>query len=106
MRFALVPLLIVIGVTLTVLADVVLKKSGIQNLRLFLLGLALYAVVAFPVALAFRLSEFGSLFIAWEAATVVLGLVIASAVFKEALTIQRLLAALFAIAALALSYGH
>jgi len=94
------------GVALTVLADVLLKKSAGQNARFFVLGVILYALVAIPVTLAFRITEFGPLFIIWEAVTVALGLVISAVVFRETMTIQRSVAFILTIAALILSYGH
>lgn len=99
-------LLVFSGVALTVLADVLLKKSGGQNVRFIVLGVILYALVAIPVTFAFRITEFGLLFIIWEAVTVALGLVISAVVFRETLTFQRSMAFLLTIAALILSYVH
>jgi multidrug transporter EmrE-like cation transporter len=99
-------LLVFGGVPLTVLADIPLKKSAGQNICLFLLGAVLYALVAIPVTLAFRITDFGLLFIIWEAVTVAIGLGIATLVFREALTIQRSIAFFLTIVALILSYWH
>jgi multidrug transporter EmrE-like cation transporter len=106
MKFVLLFLLVLGGVLLTVLADAFLKKSGGQNLGLLILGLLLYASVAYPVALAFRLTDFGELFLIWEAATVIVGITIATLVFREGLSLQRILAVILVLGALVLSYGH
>lgn len=106
MKFILLSVLVLGGVLLTVLADVCLKRSGGHGSGFLILGLILYASVAYPVALAFRLTEFGELFLIWEAATVVVGITIATLVFQEDLTFQRVLAVIFVIAALILSYGR
>ena len=108
MRLFSLSLLILCGVILTVIADVFLKRSvdhGINTVFL-LLGLVLYASVAFPVALAFRMIEFGELFLVWEAVTVGMGVFIATVVFKEPLTVHRLVAFVLVIAALILSNFH
>jgi len=99
-------ILVLTGVLLTVLADVFLKRSGGQNPGLLIFGLVLYASVAYPVALAFRLTDFGELFLIWEAATVVLGIGVATLVFQEDLSVQRVLAVILVIVALALSYAR
>jgi multidrug transporter EmrE-like cation transporter len=106
MKLILLILLVCGGVLLTVLADVFLKKSSGQNVGFLILGLILYASVAYPVALAFRLTEFGELFLIWETATVILGIAIATAVFRERLSLQRVLALILVITALILSYGR
>jgi len=106
MKFVLLVFLVLGGVLLTVLADTFLKKSGGQNLGLLVLGLVLYASVAYPVALAFRLTDFGELFLIWEAATVIVGIAIATLVFRESLSFHRVVAVVLVVAALILSYGH
>ena len=90
------------GVILTVGADVLLKESGGKGGKL-ILGTIAYAATAIIVAIAFRMSGFGQLFILWEALTVIGGLLIASAIFREPLTSMRLLAAFLAIVAVLLS---
>ena len=94
------------GVSLTVLADFFLKKSAAHNASFLLVGIALYGLVAFPVALAFRITGFGQLFLIWEAATVVAGLIIATITFREALTWEKLAAFALVLIALVLSYRH
>jgi multidrug transporter EmrE-like cation transporter len=106
MRIVLLSLLIFIGVALTVIADIFLKKSAAQNAGYLFLGLICYACVAFPVVLAFRMTEFGKLFLIWEAVTVAAGIVIATTMFREAFTVQKLIAFILVIVALVLSYRH
>ncbi|MGA1984556.1 MAG: hypothetical protein ABSG84_19090 [Acidobacteriaceae bacterium] len=90
------------GVILTVGADVLLKESGGKGDKL-ILGTIAYAATAIIVAAAFRISGFGQLFILWEALTVMGGLVIAAALFREPLTLARIAAAILAILAVLLS---
>ncbi|MGH7771416.1 MAG: hypothetical protein ACREQA_04195 [Candidatus Binatia bacterium] len=96
--------LVMLGVSLTILADILLKKSSFEHADYFVAGLLLYASVAVPVALAFRMTEFGWLFIIWEAVTVILGLLAASLFFGEALNSQKVIALMLSVAAIALAY--
>ena len=96
--------LILVGIGLTTAADVFLKKSMFHDIRYLVAGILIYAMVGIPVALAFRLSSFGSLFLVWEGGTVVIGLVTALVYFGEPLSINRILALIFAVLALIFSY--
>jgi len=80
MKLLVLSVLVIVGVSLIGLADVFLKKSTSQNLQFLMVGLVLYALVAFPAALTFRLTEFGLLLMIWEAATILLGL---ASAFKD-----------------------
>ena len=104
MKFLLVSFLIIIGVGLTIAADIVLKKSNGADWKLIVLGVLLYGVIAVPVAFAFKFTEFGTLFLVWEAVAVIFGITIASVWYKEPFTIYRLLALVLALGALVLSY--
>lgn len=98
--------LVVIGVTTTLAADIYLKRSGFVRVTDIIVGIALYGSVAIPVAAAFRLAEFGFLFIAWEAVMIIAGITVATVSYGEALTTQRLLSLIFALLALVLSYAR
>ncbi len=95
--------IIAFGVALTVIADIFLKKYGWGDWRYVALGALLYAAVAVPVAIAFHYTDFGKLFIVWEAASVLLGLAVASVYYKEPFTAYRAAACVLALAALYLS---
>ena len=84
--------------------DVFLKKSQVYNYKLLVLGLILYSAGVIPVAIVFRKMDFGSVFLVWEALTIILALLIASFYFKETLTLYKGLALLFALGALYFSY--
>jgi len=104
MKFVFLYSAIGLGILLTTAADVFLKRSNGTNVQLIAIGLSLYALVALPVAFAFRLSTFGGLFLVWEGLYISGGLLTASIVFGEPLTTRRALALLLAILALVLSY--
>ena len=94
--------IVLAGVILTVGADVLLKESGGKGEKL-IFGTIAYAATAIIAAVAFRISGFGQLFILWEALTVIGGLLIASVLFREPLTLARIAAAILAILAVLLS---
>jgi len=91
---------LVIGVSFTMAGDVFLKKSHLDHYGYLALGILLYACGVIPVAIIFTKMEFGSVFLAWEALTVILALAIASFYFDEPLTIYRGLAFVLALSAL------
>lgn len=95
---------IAVGVVFTMAGDVFLKKSQLYNYKYFALGLLLYACGVIPVAIVFRKIDFGSVFLIWEALTIILAMAIASFYFKEDFTLYKGLALLFALAALYFSY--
>jgi multidrug transporter EmrE-like cation transporter len=97
-------LIIVAGVTFTLLGDVCLKKSATGGHTLLGLGAVLYIAGLVPVVIAFRSQAFGTVFLVWEGATVVLALIVANVFFKEALTADRSIALVLALAALYFSY--
>lgn len=92
--------LIVSGVGLTLVADICLKKSGGQDWRWIAAGVVIYGVIALPVAVAFKYTEFGKLFLIWEAVAVILGLAVATWHYHEPFTSHRVIALVLAIAAL------
>jgi multidrug transporter EmrE-like cation transporter len=96
-------LLISSGVALSMIGDVLLKQSAVANLVMLTGGIVFYASGAIPVAIAFKTVDFGSVFLVWEAVTVVAALVVARLLFNEPVTIQRLLALAFALTAIWLS---
>lgn len=97
-------LLVLIGAGLTLLGDVFLKKSQMQNYNFLALGLLFYACGVIPVAIIFKKMEFGTVFLVWEAVTVIVAMVIASWYFKETFTVSKALAITFALVALYFSY--
>lgn len=104
MRFAFLTVLIALGVTLTVAADVFLKKSSALDLRYLSTGALLYALVAIPVALAYREVSFSALFLIWEGVMILLGLAVGALVYGETITARTAIAALLAIISMLLVY--
>ena len=105
MRFVFLTVLIILGVALTIAADVFLKKSSALDVRYLGIGALLYALVSLPVALAYREVSFNALFIIWEGVMIVLGLAVGTLGYGEALTTKTTVAALLAIASIVLVYG-
>lgn len=95
--------LVVIGVSLTILADIFLKKSNFHHPGYFAVGILLYALVAAPVAMAFKMAEFGILFVIWELLAIISGTAVAIVIYKEALTPSKALALIFAVVAVLLT---
>jgi multidrug transporter EmrE-like cation transporter len=104
MKFVLLCSATAVGIALTLAADVLLKTSVSGGTRLILAGMALYGLVAIPVAIAFRYSTFGGLFVVWEALYIVLGIFIASFTFHEPLSLRRIIALACILIALLLAY--
>ena|SRR6185369_17000224 len=104
MKFLNIFLWIVVGVTLTMAGDVFLKKSHLHNYKYLVLGLILYGCGVIPVAVVFTKIDFGSVFLIWEALTVVLAIGIAFFYFEEPLTLYKSLAVVLALSALYFSY--
>src|SRR6266446_5879303 len=98
------PLLITTGIVLTIVADVLLKKSHFSDWRYVALGCLLYGSSALLVAAAFRFTDFGMLFMVWEAITVVFGLAVGTVLFREPFTLLKFVAFLLVLGALGLSY--
>ena len=57
-----------------------------------------------PVAIVFKRIDFGSVFLIWQAVTVIMALIIATLYFKELFTIYKFFALIFALVALYFSY--
>jgi multidrug transporter EmrE-like cation transporter len=104
MKLAVLTLTIGIGVALTVLADIFLKKSGWSNWYWIAAGAFVYAVAAIFVADAFHYTEFGRVFLVWEIIAVILGMLVAGVYYKEPFTIYRFVALILAFAAIYFSY--
>ncbi len=92
------------GAGLTLLGDVFLNKSHLDNHGLLALGMLFYLLGVIPVAIAFKKIEFGPVFLIWEAVTVILALIIASIYFKEPFTLYRVIALVLAVGAVFFSY--
>lgn len=97
-------LLITGGVGLSMIGDILLKKSQTSDYKLFALGLFFYALGAIPVAFAFKKIEFGSVFLLWEAVTVIAALIIATWLFKENFSFYKCIALILALGAAYFSY--
>jgi multidrug transporter EmrE-like cation transporter len=95
---------LLVGLGLTLAADVALKESTSGNLRLFSLGLLLYASVALPVAVAFRFAEFGTLFLMWEGLYVTSGVILGHLVFRESMNAAKIASLVFALMSLVMAY--
>src|SRR3989338_3283342 len=104
MKVLVISLLILIGVVLTILADILLKKGGYSDWRYLIGGFLIYGVIALPVAAAFKYTDFGQLFLIWEDVAVVLGVATASWYYAAAFTGYRFSALALALAALWFSY--
>ncbi len=63
-----------------------------------------YALGALPVAFAFKKLQFGTVFLIWEAFSVIIALILAGFLFHEPLTAYKIIALLLAIGALCFSY--
>ncbi len=96
--------MITVGVILTVVGDVFLKKSGGSNWWYIGIGVVTYALVAIPVAIAFKYTEFGKLFLIWESIVIIFGMALASWYFKEPFTSPKFVSLILALAALYFSY--
>jgi len=97
-------LIIFIGVGFTLAGDIFLKKSAIEGNWYIILGLLLYMCGIIPVVIAFRMVDFGSVFLIWEALTVFLAIIFATLYFKESFTFYKAVALIFAIISLYFSY--
>ena len=104
MKFLLPIFLVAVAVVISTIADILLKKSQLQNHSLVLLGAVLYAVAALPVAAAFKLIDFSLVFFIWEAVAIILGLVLGIVMFKESFSVLKFSAFVFALTSLVLSY--
>lgn len=96
--------LVAVGVAVSMLADYFLKKSGFYNFNLLAVGFILYGIAAFPVAAAFQFTQFGIVFLIWEAMTVTLALLMGMIIFKEPLTSLKAVALSLAILTITVSY--
>lgn len=93
------------GVSLSVAADILLKKSVSGSWAQFFLGFGLYACAAIPVTLAYRFTTFGRVFLLWEAINVVLCILTAKFIFKEGFGFREISALIFIAAAIFLLKG-
>jgi|SRR5208337_3787873 len=91
------------GIGSVLLADVFLKRSATERFwwNLFL-GTVLYAIAAYPCAIAFRVTDFGQLALIWETGMLLACLAVSIWFFQEPLTVRRALAFAFAIIAIIL----
>jgi multidrug transporter EmrE-like cation transporter len=97
-------MLIGFGVALTMVGDVFLKRSnGLDRPGDLMVGFLFYGAGCIPVVAAFKRTEFGLVFIIWEALTVVLAIAIGRLLFAESITLSRLFAMILALGAILLS---
>lgn len=104
MKTLFISLMIAIGVTLTIIADMFLKKSGWHDWKWIAAGFLTYGLIAIPVAAAFKYTDFGKLFLIWEGIAIILGLAVATLYYKEPITSYRTIAFGLTLAALYFSY--
>ena len=95
---------ILTGIFFSIVGDIFLKRSEFQNLELLGFGVLFYALGAIPVAFAFRKLQFGTVFLVWEAFSVIIALIIANVLFNEPLSIYKYIALFLAVGALCFSY--
>ena len=96
--------MITVGVIVTLIGDIYLKRSnGLERPAYLALGLLFYTLGCGPVIVVFKRTQFGLVFILWEAITVIAAIGIGRTMFHEAITPNRLLAVALAIGALFLS---
>ncbi len=104
MQFLQTITLLVVGVGVTLLADVFLKKSELSTVSLLSIGAFLYALVAIPVAAAFKFNQFSIVILLWQAVIVSIGLLLGWLIFKEPLTPLKIAAFGAALLTVLLSY--
>jgi multidrug transporter EmrE-like cation transporter len=104
MKFVSTLSLMIAGVALTMAGDVFLKRSnGWISLGNLGIGLVFYLLGCLPVAFLFTRMQFGTVFIAWEAVTIVLAMTVGYLVFGEAITQNKVVALLLVLVAIALT---
>lgn len=96
--------LVLVGTGLSVIADIFLKKSNLNDYRYLIIGALFYTATALPVAVVFKYMDFGKLFLIWEAVFVLLGIAVATWYYREPFTVYRLIALILALGALFFSY--
>ncbi len=99
-----VTFLILLATTLSIIADIFLKKSHLENYSFLAAGILFYALSAFPVAAVFNRTDFGTVFLIWQTLMVITALALGSWMFKESFTVYKALALFFAMIALYFSY--
>ncbi|MFA5946060.1 MAG: hypothetical protein WC802_04100 [Patescibacteria group bacterium] len=104
MKFLLISTSISVGVILTVIADMILKKGGLTDWRYLVGGFLIYGSIALPVSIAFKYSDFGQLFLVWEAVAIIVGICVASWFYGETFTSYRAIALLLSLGALWFAY--
>jgi multidrug transporter EmrE-like cation transporter len=105
MKHALPIVLTCIGVVLTLVGDVFIKRSGIwAHPKSLFIGAAFYLGGCIPVAILFRGLDFSWVFILWESITVVLAVVVGRILFGESLSFSKLCAVALALFAVLLSW--
>lgn len=105
MKSAVALVLTCIGVSLTLLGDVFIKRSGIWTHPSFLIiGAVFYVGGCIPVAFLFRALEFGWVFILWESISVILAVAVGQFMFGENPSFTKMLAVALALCAVVLSW--
>ena len=93
-----------VGVGVSMVGDVFLKKSGGDNFKMLALGFIFYGLGAFPIALTFKYLDFGVVFLVWQALTIIVALIIGRMLFGEIMTINKVLALILVSTAMVLAY--
>lgn len=81
-----------------------MKKSNLDNFKYLGLGIFLYALVAIPVAAAFKFNQFGIVILLWQAIIISAGLIVGWFMFKEPITSLKVVTLVMAIATIGLGY--
>jgi multidrug transporter EmrE-like cation transporter len=92
--------MVALAVAIEVTGDALLKQSVKGGWAYVVDGILLYSLLVFPVALAYKYTEFGTLFIIWEVVGTVIGLGVGTWYFGEAFTVSKALSLVLACAAL------
>ena len=90
-------------VALATYADVCFKTAAGAFGTDFFLGLLCYMLTGFLALAAFNRQQWGWVFILWNCASLVLGMVLSVALFREPFTIKRVAASFFVLVAILLS---
>lgn len=104
MKIFLSSLLIFVGVGVSMVGDVFLKKSGASDIKMLLLGFFFYGLGAFPIAFTFKYLDFGVVFLVWQAITLIAALIIGKMMFGEIITTNKIISLLLISVAMILAY--
>ena len=96
--------LMLLGVSVSTIADILLKKSDGTNWWYIIVGVILYGLPAIPLAFVFNKLDFVVVFIIWQALSMILAVIFSIFMFHETMTLSRVLSVVFAVVAIYFSY--